>query len=337
MTSTPFTSDVYGADDHPDVTEISALIEDAVSPERSSVLRAHLSGCEPCTDVRASLEEIRDMLGTLPGPVRMPADIAGRIDAALAAEALLDASPADPAAVSRETGPGDAQRGRHTRAGGREGTARKHGAHVSRETAASRSGGPGRPADRPADRPAGHPGGSSGPGRHRPAKRTRRWRSAVLAGAGAVVALGIGGLVMQSMYSPSSPTKAGGAEQGKRETADGALEKHVQSLLAEEDSTGEPTAPRTPDLKSKQSPGNSPLAGSASSIPSCIREGIDRAETPLAVDENAPYKGSTGYLVVLPNRGDSQRVDAYVVDRSCTTGETSGPGEVLTTRTYSRH
>lgn len=328
MTSTPFTSDVYGADDHPDVTEISALIEDAVSPDRSSVLQAHLSDCELCADVRASLEEIRDMLGTLPGPVRMPADITGRIDAALAAEALLDASLSDPAAVSRETGPGDAQRGRRAKTVGREATARKRGVHVSRETSDPRSGG--------SSRPAGHPVGSSGPGRHRPAKRTRRWRSAILVGAGAVVALGIGGLVIQTMYSPSTPTTAGGAEQEERTDADGALEKHVQTLLAKEDAAGEPEGPSTPDLKSKQSPGNSPLAGNASSIPSCIREGIDRTENPLAVDENAPYKGGTGYLVVLPHRGDSQRVDAYVVDRSCTTGESSGPGEVLTTHTYSR-
>ncbi|WP_373569073.1 anti-sigma factor family protein, partial [Streptomyces alfalfae] len=72
---------------HPEVTEISDLTEGLLSPSRTSAVRRHLDGCELCADVYASLEEIRDTLGTLPEPPRMPADIAGRIDAALAAEA----------------------------------------------------------------------------------------------------------------------------------------------------------------------------------------------------------------------------------------------------------
>ena len=73
--------------EHPDVAEISDLTEGLLSavphrgrapaPRRVRALRRRL----------ASLEEIRGLLGTLPGPHRMPADVAGRIDAALAAEA----------------------------------------------------------------------------------------------------------------------------------------------------------------------------------------------------------------------------------------------------------
>ena len=328
MTSTPFTSDVHSTEGHPDVAEISAFTEDLLNPERSTVLHAHLSGCELCADVRASLEEIRSTLGTLPGPVRMPEDIAGRIDAALAAEALLDTSPSNAPAVSRETGHDSSARSQRAMAA-RDGGLPRHAADaVSRETTGSRPG--------PSTHPAGHPGGPSRPGRHRPARRTRRWRSAVLTGAGAVVALSIGGLVMQSLNSSSSPTAGSQAEQGRRTSADSALEKQVHSLLAKQDSTGKPQDAGTPDLKTKQSPENNPLAGGAVSIPSCIRGGLDRTETPLAVEENASYKGSTGYLVVLPHRGDSQRVDAYIVDRSCIGGEATGPAEVLTTRTYAR-
>lgn len=90
-----------GTDEHPEVSEISDLTEGLLSPARTAALRAHLESCTLCADVFASLEEIRGLLGTLPGPVSMPAEIAGRIDAVLAAEALLNATP-DPS-VSRET------------------------------------------------------------------------------------------------------------------------------------------------------------------------------------------------------------------------------------------
>ncbi|MFC4495574.1 hypothetical protein ACFPA8_15695 [Streptomyces ovatisporus] len=315
MTSTPFTSDVHSTDGHPEVAEISALTEDLLSPERATAVHAHLSACELCADVRTSLEEIRSTLGTLPGPVRMPEDIAGRIDAALAAEALLDASPSGASRVSRETDAGSRSSSRP-------------GAAVSRETSLARKG--------PTTHPAGHPGGASRPGRHRPTRRSRRWRSAVLAGAGAVVALGIGGLVLQSLDSPAPPTAADGAEHGKENAADGALEKQVHTLLAQQQSAEKSRGSKTPDLKSKQSPGDTPLAGPETSVPSCIREGLERAETPLAVDESASHNGDRGYLVVLPHQGDSQRVDAYLVEAACVSGEKPGPAEVLTKRTYQR-
>jgi hypothetical protein len=334
MTSTPFTSDVHNADGHPDVAEISAFTEDLLSPEHTAALHRHLSFCELCADVRASLDEIRGSLGTLPGPVRMPANVAGRIDAALAAEAMLDASPSNAPAVSRETRRASRERGRRTKPG-REAAAPKHAAAaVSRETSPTHADAPGRSTDRP----SGHPGGASRPGRHRPARRPRRWRSAVLVGAGAIAALGIGGLVMQSLNSPAPPSATANTEREERTaSADGALKKHVQSLLAAEEAKGKPKGVGTPDLKSKQSPKNSPLVGGAVSVPSCIRAGIDRTENPLAVDAKAPYKGGTGFLVVLPHRGASQRVDAYVVDPSCISRESTGPGEVLMTRTYARH
>ncbi|NEC16498.1 hypothetical protein G3I34_30370 [Streptomyces sp. SID8014] len=82
-------TDATGDAGHPDVAEISDLAEGLLAPPRSGEVRSHLDACALCADVRSSLEEIRGLLGTLPGPIRMPADVAGRIDAALAAEALL--------------------------------------------------------------------------------------------------------------------------------------------------------------------------------------------------------------------------------------------------------
>lgn len=92
MTPPTGMSGTTGTIRHPDVSEISDLTEGLLSPSRTAEIRRHLGDCALCADVRTSLEEIRSLLGTLPGPARMPADIAGRIDAALAAEALLDAT-----------------------------------------------------------------------------------------------------------------------------------------------------------------------------------------------------------------------------------------------------
>ncbi|WP_105970246.1 anti-sigma factor family protein [Streptomyces geranii] len=95
MTST---TDTAG---HPDVTEISDLTEGLLTPSQSADMQRHLDGCVLCADVYASLEEIRGLLGTMPGAERMPDDVAERIDAALAAEA--DVSRETSAPVDRLT------------------------------------------------------------------------------------------------------------------------------------------------------------------------------------------------------------------------------------------
>ncbi|MFD5642957.1 hypothetical protein ACFWIP_14515, partial [Streptomyces anulatus] len=80
MTSTADTAQ------HPEVSEISDLTEGLLSPSRATEVQQHIAGCGLCSEVRESLEEIRDLLGTMPTPEPMPEDIAARIDAALAAE-----------------------------------------------------------------------------------------------------------------------------------------------------------------------------------------------------------------------------------------------------------
>ncbi|MCQ4081802.1 hypothetical protein NGB36_14585 [Streptomyces sp. RB6PN25] len=132
MTSTADTGEY--TEGHPEAAEISALTEGILPADRSAALRNHLASCGLCTDVRDSLDVIRGLLGTFPGPMRIPDDVAGRIDAALAAEALIGATaPGIPAA---ETG----------------------GARVSRETST---------------RPTGHATAPTGPGRPRRRRWTR--------------------------------------------------------------------------------------------------------------------------------------------------------------------
>ncbi|MFJ6211950.1 anti-sigma factor family protein [Streptomyces sp. NPDC092296] len=100
--------------DHPAVEEISDLTEDLLTPAAAETVRAHLAGCTECTDTRDALLEIRALLGRTEAPP-LPADIADRIDAALAAEA---AAPTDTAAAE----PGPPVRDR-TRPGGGPGLA----------------------------------------------------------------------------------------------------------------------------------------------------------------------------------------------------------------------
>ncbi len=375
MTSTPFPGGTSGRDGnsgpheheahpealeaHPEVEELSALSEGILPVERQTELRAHLSECELCADVHASLADIRELLGTLPGPARMPEEVASRIDAALAAEVLLDATTPDGegAAVSRET--------------------------AISENAVSRETRPASTRPTPKDRPAGHapastgpgstdPGstgpGSTGPGRGRPGGRRRRWRTVTLAAAASVVALGLGGIALQSFTDQRSVEVSSGAADDARRQApntapdttgspdtggssdDQKLRRRVQHLLSGQKTTpptesGEGTVrpTGTPTLDTKQSPGgeNNTLrddrAGDAAVVPSCVRDGIHRTEVPLAFDPDATFEGHTGYLVVLPHKGgDPRRVDAYVVDPSCVSAERSGPGKVLIKRTYPR-
>jgi len=194
-----------GTDEHPEVAEISALAEGILPPDRSADVRGHLDDCVLCADVRASLDEIRNLLGTLPGPPRMPADIAGRIDAALAAEALLDSTPRDSArlAVSRET------------------TAELVPAHVSRETTA------------PLDRPVGRAPAATGPGRARP---RRHWRKGLLIATPVAAVLVLGGVLTSSLSpsgnsSNSNSTTKRTADAGVKAKNDD-LEASVYSLLA---------------------------------------------------------------------------------------------------------
>lgn len=82
--------DAFDAQGHPSVETLSEYAEDLLYPEPAAEVRAHLHDCTACTDTRDALREIRALLGRDPAP-RLPSEVAGRIDAALAAESLLAA------------------------------------------------------------------------------------------------------------------------------------------------------------------------------------------------------------------------------------------------------
>ncbi|WP_431958959.1 hypothetical protein [Actinacidiphila sp. bgisy160] len=282
-----------GTDEHPEVAEISALTEGILPPERSADVRGHIDGCALCADVRASLDGIRGLLGTLPGPPRMPADIAGRIDAALAAEALLASSGAD---VSRETETTKPPR-------------------VSRETSAAVDG-----------RPSGRGIGPSGPGRPGTGSR-RRWGKGILVTASVAAVLGFGAVLAQSTW------EAGGSADSQSSTASGADTKADADTLGVQ--VHDLLTGGTGRLQESKPSGQSPMVSTDSATPSCVLTALDRQETPLAV-QRGRYEGVDSYLVVLPHKGDSALVDAYVVDASCVTAQPPATGTLLREETYPR-
>ncbi|MEV6686057.1 hypothetical protein AB0N28_12035 [Streptomyces sp. NPDC051130] len=321
------TTGTTGTIRHPDVAEISDLTEGLLPPARTAAVRSHLGACALCADVLASLEEIRSLLGTLPGPSRMPSDVAGRIDAALAAEALLDST-----SQRAQSTPGPAVAPRQT------------------------------PPSAPA-RPAGHPAGPTGPGRRR--ARRRIAVLAGLAGA-AACALGVvlsgalgGGATHDTVARTGTSATATPPASDGSYTSQG-LQGSVQHLLAsgakpqsrpeqrnntygmENASPGVPsgTSPGVPSGTSPgvppgTSPGLAPGDRQAPAVPPCVQRATGRSDTPLAA-EHGSYQGTDVYLVVLAHPGDPSRVDAYVVPGGCADTPSAAPGKPLLSGTYAR-
>ncbi len=308
------TTGTTGTIRHPDVSEISDLTEGLLSPARSAEVRRHLGDCGLCADVRASLDEIRALLGTLPGPARMPADIAGRIDAALAAEALLDAT--TPQASHQSSRPAEAARPRPA------------DRDVSRETPA-----------RGATQPAGHPTGPTGPGRRRRARR----RIAVLAGLTGAAACALGIFLFGDLTGPPAQTARDAASSAAQPpAADGSytaqgLPNTVRRLLASEKAPG--TVPQEQNNtygmeNTSPAPGIAPDDRRAAPVPACVQEATGRPDLPIAA-ERGSYQGTSVFLLVLPHPGDTSRVDAYLVDSGCESAPGT-TGKVLLTNSYAR-
>ncbi|MFI5797111.1 anti-sigma factor family protein [Streptomyces sp. NPDC051677] len=290
---------------HPDVAEISDLTEGLLAPSRSADVRRHLDTCELCADVHASLEEIRGLLGTLPGPPRMPDDVAHRIDAALAAEALLNAAPSeneDARESSAVAADGDVD-----------------ALHVSRETTTA------------ADRPAGHARATTtGPGR-KDRKRAGRRKVAVLGAVFTAAALGLGSVLVSSLTG-SGPGNTAHQSTGPDTFSASKLESQVTDLLAEASSSRSSQGVKA---NGQSSPQNRTFLQPAA-VPPCVQRGIGRSDEALAVKDGR-YQGTDALLVVLSDTSDSTRVHAYIMDKTCVKHPSSSPAKVLLRNSYTRH
>ncbi|WTQ82259.1 zf-HC2 domain-containing protein [Streptomyces achromogenes] len=301
------TTDTTG---HPDVAEISDLTEGLLAPDRDREVRRHLDMCDSCAEVHASLQEIRDLLGAMPESERMPDDVAVRLDAALAAEAVGSAGAED------ATG------------------------HVSRETSPTADQRAERPAGQPADRPAGRPRAATGPGRKGTDRGRRRGRIALGAVLTAAV-LGAGSLLVTSLSGPSqhpsaqgTPTASAGAFSGD------SVENQVHSLLG-----AEKKLPRGGD-RTRQHPDDGPrsfgttegpntLIQTAVPVPDCVRQALRQSADVLGA-KTGTYAGRSAYLVVVADARDSERVTAYVVDASCVQRRPTSAGKVLLKQSLAR-
>lgn len=314
------TTGTTGTIGHPDVSEISELTEGLLSPSRTAEVRSHLGDCPLCTDVRASLEEIRSLLGTLPGPARMPADIAGRIDAALAAEALLDAT----------TPHGDAGTTPHG----------DPGADVPRETSPAPTAPTAPPGGTGALRPSGHPAGPTGPGRRRARRRIALAGGLIAACAAGVLVIGLMSRdrPAQDMSARSDAATAQSRSGAPAYTAEG-LPGTVRELLASasrgDKAAGEGEGNNTFGVENNAptEPSSAPADGGAPRAPACVREATGRTENPLGF-EHGTYEGKDVFLLVLPHPGDPAAVDAYLVGSGCVTDPSAAPGKPLLTSTY---
>ncbi|MDT0489441.1 hypothetical protein RM717_02840 [Streptomyces griseus] len=311
-----------GTAQHPEVSEISDLTEGLLTPSRTTEILSHLAECEPCAEVRDSLEEIQGLLSTLPDPEPMPEDIAARIDAALAAEAGgTDVREAD---VSRET-------------------SRAETAGTSSE--APRSGSS-------LDRPAGRSRAATGPGR----RPRRRLRAALLGTACGAALIGMSVFFLQNLSS-SDNAASGSADRAISADASEApsfsqetLETRVQDLLAGgADAEDFGAKKRSPDVDEQSAPeaeapgagtpeataSRNPLSAPAVAVPPCVQHATGRTTPALALEEGT-YRGADAFLVVLPHPSDGSRVQAYVVAASCVDTAPESTGQLLHTQVYKR-
>lgn len=303
-----------GQDPHPDVMDISDLAEGILLPlERAAAVSTHLETCMQCAEVLASLREIRDLLGALPEPEPMPADIAARIDAALAAEARGD-SPLPH--VPRETSlPSQDDTG---------------AADVPRETSGPAAGssapGTGSPG------PVGRSSAATGPGRGH-----RRRRHLLVAAASAASVLALGGAVYELASSSgssrmSADSSAERKASGEDRSGSSAVADQVAQLLGGEGGKTASGGRTSPMLGGKGDTRVAAPNGTVVTVPACVLQATQRTQRPLAA-EREPFQGVDSYLVVLPDPADTAQVDAFVVTASCTAGT---PGRVLFQDSYPR-
>ncbi|MFE7592551.1 hypothetical protein ACFU6K_24395 [Kitasatospora sp. NPDC057512] len=311
------------ADDHPPVEQLADLAEGLVdSPGTVDALRRHLDGCAECRETVDALAEVRALLGDVETPP-MPADIAARLDAALA-EAVAEATEA--AGSDREA----AERPQEGPAADRRPEAPTRPVRTATAPLTPSSA----PPSRPAGRPAGRSGPATGPG------RPRRRRFALLIGtAAALAALGLGGalLLHPDDRSGTVTASAGGAPTATADSHDARaphaaagtdyredeLATQVRQLLARSEnapglratgpamSEGALPADGARPESDPPSPAGSPTA--SSTAPGCP---APASGTPLATDRGG-YHGAPVDVLVYPLPGRPGFVDVYLRSPDC--------------------
>ena len=286
---TLFPSDSSG---HPDVEVISEYLEELLPTDSASAVRTHLDECPDCRETLDALDELRELLGESEFPP-LPADIALRIDVALAVESGLRAEQGPSAPVAEQpirSAPG--------RVGGRS----QGAAHTA----------------------PGGPKGPPAPRRPKVGRRSSRWLRRAALGVGGVAALGVVLTVGFSLgsgpdlsasnsagRSAISNTK-GDAASAYAFTAVG-FTAQIQSLVG---SGKESVAPRA--MTQGQASGAAAAEPSDTTPPACVLRAVDRPSQSPITSAFGNYQGTAVFALVYPGKGASTTVDAYLVTADCT-------------------
>jgi hypothetical protein len=221
---------------HVDAGTVADYREGMLSGRKAARVAAHLSSCPRCADVDAQLTALTTLLAATPVPP-MPASLAARLDAALAAEIARASAPAEAADVAGPAGVLDpAAAGQHPGAGPV----------------------PAAPHTLPGDAAPGHtmPGsttpGRAGPGRAGPGRDARSGRAAGRAGrregrsrlslrlvaiTAAVVLLGGGGYAVSRVITGGG-TGVSASSAGASAPRPSMASRHAVPALAPEAASG---------------------------------------------------------------------------------------------------
>ncbi|MFG3224435.1 hypothetical protein ACGF07_06605 [Kitasatospora sp. NPDC048194] len=341
------------AGSHPSVEELADLAEGLVEPAAAAeAMHRHLDGCADCRATVDALGEVQSLLGAL-APEPMPADVAARLDAALAQTARPEAAHIDagtPARASGAEAPADAAASADT-AGTPDPAAVTDPAGPAEAADAARSlqkavGDPHRasapaPSVRPATRPSAppsRPATAAGPGRAHP--RRRRRAGLLLGAATALAALGLGGALLLAPSTPNdrpaitagAPASTSAAEQSARTprsagpgTAyqDDGLAAQIQQLLARAGTapgpgaTGHAKSDAAAPAEGLRPQPDSPTAAASPTVqPPSASCPPPAPGTPLATDRGS-YRGAPVEVLVYPSPGRPGFVDVYFRSPDC--------------------
>jgi hypothetical protein len=313
------------AGDHPDADVLADLAAEVLPAPQAEELEAHVRTCSQCAGLLGEAERVRRVLRAAdPGPI--PADVAARLDAAVAAEWARQAPDAAEwarqAPDAADTGEADPWPPRRV---------------------PDRPPGSGRPLSRPArstqrtrrqvreeERDDARPG------------RSRRWLALaagviVVAGLGGLVAREVGGGPTSGAESAGSAGSAGGTAAAPASTpilATGTdygpdtLDAQVKALLAKSrvvaltqpkaaDQSAVPSGASPAPLRSAGAPAGGQSLRDPAALQGCL-DAIDaEGVRPVAVDL-ATYQGREAAILVLPGRDGGYEV--WAVARSCRPG-----------------